>query len=142
MSDHIHQPIVVTHEGGARFAAQIRSHRIVVDQPVRAGGDDSAPMPLELLGTALGTCVAYYVHEFLLARSLPTHGLRVEVEQQKATNPSRIGVFLVRVVPPSGLAPGHVELLERVARSCPAHGTLAHGAQVMVTIDTPVEAAA
>jgi uncharacterized OsmC-like protein len=142
MSDHIHQPIVVTHERGARFAAQVRSHRIVVDQPVRAGGDDSAPMPLELLGTALGTCVAYYVHEFLLARSLPTRGLRVEVEQQKATNPSRIGVFLVRVVPPSGLAPGHVELLERVARSCPAHGTLAHGAQVMVTIDTPAEAAA
>lgn len=24
-------PIVVTHEGGVRFAAQIRSHRIVVD---------------------------------------------------------------------------------------------------------------
>ena len=50
MSDTIHQPIVVTHDGGVRFAAQIRSHRVVVDQPERAGGDDSGPMPLELLG--------------------------------------------------------------------------------------------
>jgi putative redox protein len=137
MSDTVHQPIVVTHEGGARFAAQIRSHRVVVDQPERAGGDDSAPMPLELLGAALGTCIGYYVHQFLQARALPTEGLRVEVEQHKAANPSRVGLFVVRVIPPAGLAPGYAELLERVARSCPAHGTLAHEAQVLVTIESP-----
>ena len=58
MADRTHQPIVVTHEGGARFAAQIRSHRVIVDQPQHAGGMDSGPMPIELLGTALGTCIA------------------------------------------------------------------------------------
>ena len=142
MSEYVHQPIVVTHEGGVRFAAQIRSHRLVVDQPERAGGEDTGPMPLELLGASLGTCIAYYVHQFLQARSLSTDGLRVEVEQHKAANPSRIGLFVVRVVPPAGLAPGYVELLERVARSCPAHGTLAHAAQVLVTIESPAEVAA
>jgi putative redox protein len=142
MSDTIHQPIVVTHDGGVRFAAQIRSHRVVVDQPERAGGDDSGPMPLELLGAALGTCIAYYVQQFLQARALPTSGLRVEVEQHKATNPYRIGLFVVRVVPPAGLAPGYSELLERVARSCPAHATLAHEAQVLVTIEAPEAVAA
>ena len=129
-----HKPIVVTHEGGARFAAQVRGHRVIVDQPERGGGEDSGPMPLELLGAALGTCVAYYVHQFLQARALPTSGLRVEVEQHKATNPNRIGLFVVRVQPPAGLAPGHLELLERVARSCPVHGTLANEVQVMVSI--------
>jgi uncharacterized OsmC-like protein len=142
MSEYIHQPIVVTHEGGVRFAAQVRSHRIVVDQPERAGGEDTGPMPLELLGTALGTCIAYYVQQFLQARSLPTAGLRVEVEQHKATNPTRVGLFVVRVVPPDGLGSGHAELLERVARSCPAHGTLTHGAQVLVTIEAPAAVAA
>lgn len=142
MSDATHQPIVVTHEGGTRFAAQVRSHRVVVDQPTRAGGDDRGPMPLELLGTALGTCVAFYVQQFLQARGLPCDGLRVEVEQHKAANPSRIGVFVVRVVPPAGLPDAHAELLERVARSCPVHGTLAHVAQVLVTIDAPAAAAA
>ena len=52
MSEYVHQPIVVTHEGGVRFAAQIRSHRVVVDQPERAGGEDTGPMPLELLGAS------------------------------------------------------------------------------------------
>ena len=30
-------PMVITHEGGLTFAAQVRSHRVVVGQP-RAGG--------------------------------------------------------------------------------------------------------
>lgn len=142
MSDTVHQPIVVTHDGGMRFAAQVRSHRVIVDQPARAGGDDTGPMPLELLGTALGTCIAFYVQQFLQARALPSDGLRVEVEQHKAPNPGRIGLFVVRVVPPAALPPAYAELLERVARSCPAHGTLAHAAQVLVTIDTTAAAAA
>jgi putative redox protein len=52
-------PIVVTHEGGVRFAANVRSHRVVVDQPYQGGGTDTAPAPIELLGVSLGTCVAY-----------------------------------------------------------------------------------
>ena len=142
MPDTIHQPIVVTHEGGARFAAQVRSHHVVVDQPERGGGADSGPMPLELLGVALGTCIAYYVQQFLQARGLAYQGMRVEVEQHKASNPSRVGAFVARVVLPAPLPAPYLELLERVARSCPAHGTLTHAASVLVTIQTAAAAAA
>jgi len=61
-------PMVITHEGGVKFAAQIRGHKLIVDQPVGGGGEDSAPMPLELLGAGLGTCVALYVQQFCHAR--------------------------------------------------------------------------
>jgi len=133
-------PIVVTHDGGVRFAAQIRSHRVVVDQPVRAGGADSGPSPIELLGASLGTCVALYVQQFLHARELPYDGLRVEVEQQGATNPARIARFIVRVLLPTELPDHYAAMLERVAQSCPAHNTLAHGAEVSVLIETPTPA--
>jgi uncharacterized OsmC-like protein len=142
MSDIVHQPIVVTHDGGMRFAAQVRSHRVTVDQPERAGGEDTGPTPLELLGTALGTCIAFYVQQFLHARNLPYDGMRVEVEQHKASRPSRVGAFVARVVLPTALPPAYAELLERVARSCPAHGTLTQEAQVLVAIETPAAAAA
>jgi putative redox protein len=60
MSTHVDRgPIVITHEGGVRLAAQVRSHRIVVDQPLHTGGEDTGPSPIELLGVALGTCVAF-----------------------------------------------------------------------------------
>jgi putative redox protein len=133
-------PIVVTHDGGVRFSAQVRSHRVIVDQPRNAGGHDSAPMPIELLGVSLGTCIAYYVQQFLEARRVPYAGMRVEVEQRSARNPSRVAEFAVRVVLPAALPIEYANLLERVVRSCPAHNTLDLATPVHISIDTPVPA--
>jgi uncharacterized OsmC-like protein len=134
-------PIVVTHEGGLRFGTQIRSHRIVVDQPERAGGGDTGPTPLELIAASLGTCVALYVHQFCESRGLSSEGLRVEVDSHGASNPGRIGELVVRVSPPAGLPAHAAALLERVARSCPVHNTLEHGAKVTVEIQAAARAA-
>jgi uncharacterized OsmC-like protein len=139
---HTRPPIVVTHEGGVRFAAQIRQHRVLVDQPHRGGGDDTAASPIELLGASLGTCVAYYVQQFCDSRGLPYEGLRVSVEQVPAAIPSRTGKFVVHVTLPTELPPQYAALLDRVARSCPAHNTLSLGAEVAVTIATGEEAPA
>lgn len=134
-------PIVITHEGALKFGAQIRSHSIVVDQPLAAGGEDAGPMPIELLGASLGTCIALYVQQFCESRGLPYEGMRVELEQHGAANPGRIGEFVVRVRLPAELPAHQAALLERVARSCPAHHTLEQGAKVTVEIMTPVPVA-
>lgn len=130
-------PMVITHEGGVKFAAQVRSHRIVVDQPPRGGGEDAGPMPIELLGVSLGTCIALYVQQFCEVRKLPYEGMRVELEQHGAQNPGRIGEFVVRVILPEALPEHYAAMLERVARSCPAHNTLELGAHVSVEVSAP-----
>lgn len=129
------RPMVITHDGGKRFAARIRGHRVIVDQPAKAGGGDTAPMPIELLGASLGTCVAYYVHQFLEARSLPTEGLRVEVAPQWTTAPRRLGRFDVRVRLPMELPEPYPALLERVVRTCPAGATLERGSEVEIELE-------
>lgn len=133
------QAIVVTHLGGMQFSAQIRGHRIVVDQPQKIGGTDSAPTPIELLTSSLGCCIAFYVREFCRSRSLPYLGMSVEVMPQ--TTAGRIDRFTVRVIMPEPLPARETELLERVARSCPAHATLAHGADIALGIEVPVATA-
>ncbi len=138
---HGRPPMVITHEGGLRFAAQIRDHRIIVDQPAGVG-EDAGPMPLELIGASLGTCVALYVQQFCAARGLPYEGMRVELDQVGAQNPGRIARFIVRVLMPAALPPQYAEMLERVARSCPAHNTLVHGTDVAVEIEAPATNAA
>lgn len=130
------QPIVVTHERGVRFAAQVRSHRVLVDQPVYGGGQNSAPTPIEFLGVSLGTCIAFYVQQFCHTRGLPYEGMSVEIETYGAANPSRIGNFVVRVLLPTELPEQYATMLERVVRSCPAHNTLDHGADISVEIET------
>jgi putative redox protein len=132
------QPTVVTHVDGVRFSIQVRSHEILVDQTLRGGGKDTAPTPIELLGAALGSCIAYYVRQFLKTRDLPTEGLRVEVVQNKGSNPSRVEEFLTRVILPAGLDDNYIPMIERVVQTCPAHNTLKMGAEVQVSIGAPV----
>ncbi len=137
----VREPIVVTHEGGVQFAAQVRTHRLIVDQPDRGGGADAGPAPIELLGASLGTCVALYVQQFCQSRGLSYEGMRVELQQFGAQNPNRIGQFAVKVVLPQGVPAEYAEMLERVARSCPAHNTLAHGADVTMQFELGAPAA-
>ena len=131
-------PTIVTHAGGEKFAIRIRSHEIMVDQTLRGGGEDSAPTPIELLGAALGSCIAYYVNQFLVTRGLSNAGLGVEVVQTKGSNPSRVESFAVRLVLPSDISDEYRMMLWRVIHACPAHNTLTMGA----TVDLTMEAAA
>jgi putative redox protein len=135
-------PIVVTHERGMRFAAQVRSHQLIVDQPRAAGGEDSGPTPLELLGVSLGSCVALYARQFLEARGIDSSRMRVEVQQHGARQPNRIGEFAVRIVLDTAIPETYRVLLERAARSCPAHHTLEVATPVHFTIDAPTEVVA
>lgn len=133
-----HPPIVITHAGGAKFSIRIRSHELIVDQPVAAGGCDSAPAPLELLGASLGSCIAYYVHHFFHARGLPADGLTVEVTEKRAKNPYRIESFSVKLQLPADVPEKYMPLLERVVETCPAHATLMAGAKMDVEFLAPV----
>lgn len=133
-----HAPIVVTHAEGLQFTVDIGEHRLTVDQPVRSGGENAGPGPLDLLGASLGACVAFYVHQFCKARALPYEGIRIEVTPHGASAPSRIGRFDVHVALPSDIPEQVVGLIERVAKTCPAHNTLTCGALVDVSVAAPV----
>jgi len=50
---------------GEAYEVTVRGHRLVVDQPADAGGQDSAPTPTELFLASLATCVAFYAGRFL-----------------------------------------------------------------------------
>lgn len=141
MESRVRPPIVITHNEGVSFTAQIRSHRIVTDQSERGGGIDSGPSPVELLGTSLGSCIAFYIQQFCAARNLPYEGMRVEVELRSAKSPPRVEQFIVRVMMPDEIPERYVQLLKRVAETCPVHNTLSPGAKVTIDIAMPVLAA-
>ena len=130
-----HLPTIVTHVDGVRFDAQIRGHHITLDQPLGVGRDDG-PTPLELLGAAVGGCVALYVKQFCQARAIPYEGIRVEVRENKVRHPSRITDFIVDVRLPAEVTGKNAALIEQVARSCPVHNTLVHGADIRISIES------
>lgn len=104
--------ITLQHTEGARFIAQARQHRIILDQPTGDGATDHGMSPAELLLTALGGCVGQYVTQYLGLRGLSTEGLLVRVEARPAARPLRIKDFHVEVVVP-GLTEAQIRALQK-----------------------------
>jgi uncharacterized OsmC-like protein len=134
-------PVTVTWDGGLRFTAEVRGHRITVDQPREAGGDDSGPMPIELMPAALGTCVALYVQRFLVTRGLDPAGLSVAVAAAGARDPNRLGRFDVQVTIPGGVPEKYLDAVRRAAEGCTVHHTLTHTPEIAVAIVAGVPSA-
>jgi putative redox protein len=67
----------VTFDGGAVITAQLNGHTIRTDQPVKAGGENSAPSPFELFLAAIGTCAGIYVKMFCDNRKISTENIKI-----------------------------------------------------------------
>ncbi len=110
--------MVVTLPGGKRVDARIGEHVIRTDQPVSAGGEDSAPAPFGLFLASIGTCAGIYVAGFCQKRGLPTEGIRLR--QRNHFDPKTGVLVLVELdveVPPSFPEKYH-DALVRVADQC------------------------
>lgn len=129
--------VVATATGPAAFAVTVRDHVVALDQPLRAGGADEAPTPLEMLSVALAGCVALYARKYCHANDLDDTGLQVSVKPIWRENPGRIGRFDVSVRLPDGFPPAHRDALLYAARECPVHHTLMHAPDIAVRLEEP-----
>jgi putative redox protein len=63
--------------GGKKVIGKFHGHTVVTDQPVKAGGEDSAPAPFDLFLASLATCAGFFVQSFCQARGIPTDGITI-----------------------------------------------------------------
>ncbi|SFG74081.1 OsmC family protein [Streptomyces mirabilis] len=126
----------VTHVDRDVYAVDIRGHRIQVDQPIEAGGTDTAPTPTELFAASLATCVAFYAGRFLHRHGLDQAGLRVRTEFTMATDrPARVASVHVTVTPPPGLTEQRRAALLAVASRCTVHNTLHQPPEIGIDLE-------
>ena len=85
----------ITSPGGVRIEARYKGHTVATDQPVKAGGEDSAPAPFDLFLASIGTCAGYYAFQFCRQRDLSTDGLAVTLEP--VHDPERHRVARIRI---------------------------------------------
>jgi ribosomal protein S12 methylthiotransferase accessory factor len=109
--------MTVTFPGGKKVDALVDGKLVHTDQPIRAGGEDSAPAPFDLFAASLGTCAGYFVLEFCQARSLPTDG--ITLRQRIAVDEAHIlrEVEMEIEVPP-GFPEKYRQALARAAEGC------------------------
>lgn len=69
--------------GGLRVDARLRDQVIKTDQPVRAGGDGSAPSPFELFLGSIATCAGIYALGFCNSKGIDTKGMSISMDLER-----------------------------------------------------------
>lgn len=127
----------VDHLSGDQFEIDVRGHRLTVDQPVDAAGQDSAPTPTELFVAGLASCVAFYARRYLARHSLPTEGLAVDAVYELSSRPGRVSMVDLEVHLPAGVPESRREPLLAVASHCTVHNSITTAPDIVVRLAEP-----
>ncbi len=127
--------VTVTHVYEDSYAIVTRGHTVLVDQPVEAGGADTAATPTELFVGSLASCVAFYAGRFLQRHGLDRNGLSVCADfAMAADRPARVAAVQLRITVPAGVPPERRAALLAVASHCTVHNTLQHQPGVAIEL--------
>ena len=75
--------IEVTFPGGTKVDANMKNHVIRTDQPVYAGGENSAPAPFELFLASIATCAGIFALSFCQNKGIDTEGMSLSMDVEK-----------------------------------------------------------
>ena len=109
--------------GNFSHDVDVRTHRVVIDEPRKQGGDDDGPSPQEMLAAALASCTAVTMEMYAKHKGWDVGPIEVECEYTPAERgcPTKFNLVL-RL--PRGLSDEQVKRLKVIAAKCPVHRTL------------------
>lgn len=122
--------------GGSRVEAHFGDHAVLTDQPVREGGEDTAPSPFVLFLASLGTCAGYFVLKFCKSRDIPTEGLALTQSLEVDPLSHRIAKVAIRIHTPPGFPEKYREAVIRAADQCAVKRTLLEPPEIEVTLQS------
>ena len=69
----------IGYPGGKRVRSTYKGFSVDTDQPIKEGGNESAPTPFDLFLASIGTCAGFYVISFCDSRNIPTENIRISL---------------------------------------------------------------
>ncbi len=111
-------PIEVYFDGNKKVNALIDGHTVFTDQPLQAGGENSAPTPFSTFLASLATCAGIYVKGFCDQRGIESSGITLGMDYQYDPVKKMIGRFTIVIYVPAGFPSQYDEALIRSASLC------------------------
>ena len=118
--------MIITLTGGAKVEARWREFVVTTDQPVRDGGEGSAPSPFDTFLASLGTCAGYYVLSFCRQRGLPTDGIRLVQTTERDPVTHMVGKLRIEIEVPADFPEKYRPALVRAAEQCAVKKHMEH----------------
>lgn len=127
--------ITVTRESGLEFTIHLRDHDITTDLSVDEGGSDAGCNPVELMGAALGGCLAIMVQRYCTEHGYTDGDVGISLTAELATDPNRVAGFVVDVELPADVPEAGRKELEERAQQFPVPATLRTAPRVAVEFE-------
>ncbi len=108
----------ITFPGGVAVEATYRGHSVRTDQPVGAGGRDSAMAPFDLFFASIGTCMGFYALRFCQQRSIPTQGLGLSVTPVRTEDGKSVATVKIELRLPYDFPDKYREAIVRAVDHC------------------------
>lgn len=121
-------------EGGKKVSMLMHGHKILTDQPFKAGGEDSAPAPFDLFLASIGTCAGFYVKAFCDQRGISAEGIRIFQHVNYNLDQRRVDRIEIAITLPPEFPEKYREAVVQAASSCAVKKHLATPPEVEVTI--------
>lgn len=104
--------------GNKKVYARYKGFTVETDQPVDAGGEGTAPMPLDLFFLSIGTCAGFYVLTFLQQRGLSTEGAGVIMRQERNPETHLVSKITLDVKLPADFPEKYRDAIVRTVLGC------------------------
>jgi ribosomal protein S12 methylthiotransferase accessory factor len=108
----------ISFPGGARIDAEYKGFLIRTDQPVKAGGNNTAPAPFDYFIASIGTCAGIYVQNFLTQRGISTEGVEVKLSTVRREGRAGLAEIIVTVGLPASFPSRYREAIRRAVDLC------------------------
>ena len=118
--------LIISFPGGARVDAHVGGHVIETDQPLRDGGQASAPTPFVLFLASIGTCAGIYVLNFCKQREIRTDDIRVVQRLHRNAETRMIEQIDLDIEVPPEFPAKYYDALVRAANQCTVKKHLEH----------------
>lgn len=111
-------PMEIRFPGGVAVEALHAGMTIRTDQPVKDGGEGTAPSPFDLFLSSIGTCAGYYALRFCQERNLPTAGLGLSMDWERSEETKLISKIRIVVKLPEGFPEKYRAAIVRATDQC------------------------
>ena len=104
--------------GGKKVETQLQDYTIITDRPEKSGGEGTAPSPVDLFLTSIGTCTGFNVMDFCKERNIPTENINLQLTWNRNQESRMIEHIQIDINLPAEFPEKYAQAVKRAADQC------------------------